>query len=87
MREVDVDTVIVDQHTLHLEICTLAILFAGKLDESILQTITSLFIADDFTRQNFAEAAEDEFEVLVAGDRVQLADEEDLFRRCDIGEG
>jgi len=30
------DAVIIDQYTLHLEVCTLAIFFTGKFDESIL---------------------------------------------------
>lgn len=34
---------------------------------------------------DFAKAVEDDSKVVVGGDRVELADEEDVLRRCDVG--
>ena len=41
-------TMIVNQDSLHLEICLFEILLMLKLDKSILQTIASSLVSDDF---------------------------------------
>lgn len=40
--------VIIDQDTMHFEVCLLAVLLVLELDERILQTISSTLVADDF---------------------------------------
>ena len=39
----------------------------------------------DYLRFNFSESGEDDFEVVVGRDRVELANEENVFRRRDVG--
>lgn len=78
---------IVDQHTLHLEVRSLTVLLVGELDEGILQAVASFLVADDFAGKDLAKARKDELQILVSGDRVQLADEQDLLWRCHICEG
>ena len=43
------DTMVVDQDPLHLEICLFTVLLVLKFDECILETVTSALVADDFT--------------------------------------
>ena len=42
------NTVIIDQDSLHFEICLLAIFLILEFDKSILQTITGPLVTDDF---------------------------------------
>src|SRR5690606_30674360 len=87
LREIDVYPAVVDQDILHLGIGGLARGLLLVLDESVLKTVARLPVANDLTAQDLAEAAEDEFQILVGGDRVQLAHKEDVFRSLDLGEG
>lgn len=49
LREVDVDAVVVNQHSLHLEVGLFAILLVVELDERILQAVTRALVANDLT--------------------------------------
>lgn len=80
------DAVIVDQHTLHLEVSSLTVLLVRKLDEGILQTVASLLIPDNFARKDLAKSREDQLEVLVSCNLVQFANKENLLWGCDIRE-
>lgn len=46
LREIDVDTMIINQHALHLEVSLLTILLVLELDECILKTITGTLVPD-----------------------------------------
>lgn len=48
LGEIDVDPMVVDEHSLHLEIGLLAVLLVLKLDERILQTVTGALVSNDF---------------------------------------
>ena len=49
LREINVDAMIIDQDSLHLEIRLLTVLLFFKLNKSVLQTVAGALIADDFT--------------------------------------
>jgi hypothetical protein len=78
------NAVVVDQDSLHFEIRSLTIFFRRELNEGVLQAVASLLIANHLAGENFAEAREDQFQILVLGDRIQLADKEDLLGRRHI---
>jgi hypothetical protein len=59
------DTVIVDKYALHPEIRLLAVFLLIEFYKCILQTITCSFVADNFARENLAEAAEDELQIVI----------------------
>ncbi len=59
--------VVIYQHPLHLEICLLAILLILKLDERILETVTSTLVANDFARHYSTETAEYGVQVIICG--------------------
>ena len=50
------NAVIIDQHPLHLEVCSLAVFFVAEFDKSILQAVSSLLISDDFTGQDLPKS-------------------------------
>ena len=52
------DAVIINQHSLHLEIRLLAVLPVLKFNECILQAIFCTLVSDDFARHNGTEATE-----------------------------
>lgn len=56
---------IVDQDALHLEVGLLTGFLIFKLNEGILKTVTGAFVTNDFTGENFAEAAEDQIQVII----------------------
>lgn len=47
LGEVDMYPSVIDQHTLHLEVCSLAGALVFELDESILEAVAGLPVADD----------------------------------------
>lgn len=56
-----------------------------ELDEGILQRVAGDFVADDFASFDSSEAAEDDLKVVIGCDRVQLADEQNVFRWRNVG--
>lgn len=60
-------------------------MFSFKLDEGVLEGIASLPVPDDLTLLNRAKPAKDQFKVMLLGDRIQLAYEEDILRGLHIG--
>ena len=86
LAEVDVDAPVVDQHALHLGVGGLGRRLVLVLDEGVLQAVARLLVTDHLARQDRAEPAEDELEVGVRRDRVQLAHEQDVLGRLDLGE-
>ena len=53
------DAVIINQHSLHLEICLLAVLLVLELYKCILQAVICALVSDDFAGHNWTKAAED----------------------------
>lgn len=53
------DTVVINQDTLHLEIGLFTIFLLIKFDEGILQTVTGTLVPNNLARQDCTEAAED----------------------------
>ena len=76
---------VIHQHILHLEIRPLGIVLLVKLYERILQRIARLLVFDHFAGQDLTEARKDELQIIAAGDRVELAYEQDVFGRTDFG--
>lgn len=87
LREVDVNSAIVDEHVIHLEVRPLRLLALLELDKRILERVACLLVANNLARQDGAEPREDELQVLALGDLVELADEEDVLWWCHVGEG
>ena len=82
LREVNVNTMIVDQDALHLEVGLLTVLSMLKLDKGVLKAIARSLLSNHLAREDLAETAEDELEVLVcAPDRVSDS------RRTRTGKG
>ena len=65
LGEVNVNTMVVDEDPLHFEICLLAVLLILEFDECILKTVSCTLVSDDFTRKDFAEAAENQIQILI----------------------
>ena len=84
LTEVDVNPPIINQNVVHLEVGLLAVLRPLKLDEAVLKTLPGPLVGDNLAADDTAETAEDHLEVLLPGDWVELADEEDVLRRGDV---
>jgi hypothetical protein len=67
---------IINQNALHLEVSLFTILLALEFDERVLEAIACPLVTDDFTGQDFAEAAENELEILVCQDQYRLGGNE-----------
>jgi hypothetical protein len=65
LGKVYVYSVIVNQNTLHLKICLFTGLLIIKLDESILQTVSSSLIPNHLARKNFAKSTKYKVEILI----------------------
>jgi hypothetical protein len=55
------DAVVVNEYTLHLEVCLFTVFLVLKLNKGILETIASTLVPDDFAGQYLAKATEDQF--------------------------
>lgn len=60
LREVNMNPMIIDQNSLHFEICLFTVLLVFEFDKSVLKAIASSLITNDLTRQDFPEAAENQ---------------------------
>ena len=85
LREVDVNPPLIYEHALHLEVGLVASLFFLKLNERVLQTVTSFPVSDDVAANYFAKAGEYQFQVVLLRDWVELANKEDVLWRLDLG--
>lgn len=56
---------VVNEHTLHLEVGLLAVLLVLEFDKCILQTVPSALISDHLARQDNPKATEDQLKILV----------------------
>lgn len=54
------DSMIVYQHTLHLEVGLFTVLLVFKLDECILQTVAGAFIPNDLAGEDGPKTTEDQ---------------------------
>lgn len=74
------NTAIVDQHIVHLEVRTLAGFFVLEFNESILQRITGNLISDHLTSLDLPEPAEDNLQIVIRRHRVELANKQNILR-------
>ena len=58
LRKVDMDAVIINQNSLHLEICLLAVLLVLEFDKCILKAVFCALVSNDFAGHYWPEAAE-----------------------------
>ena len=84
LRKIDVDAPVVDEHVVHLEIRRLRLLLRLERHERETQRIARLIISNHVAARHLPEPAEDDLQVLVRGDRVELAHEERLLRRLRV---
>lgn len=54
------NSMVVNQDALHLEISLLTVLLVLEFNKGILQTISCSFVANHFTRQDLSKATEDQ---------------------------
>jgi hypothetical protein len=85
LTEVNVDPAVVDKDIVHFGVCLLAASLFFKLDESILEAVARLFVADDLAAEDLTEPAEDQLKVLICGHWVQLADKKNVFGWLNLG--
>ena len=78
------DSPVIDENIVHLEVGPLTRFRTIKLHECILQTVPSLLIPDNLTTHHFPKSGEDDFEVFVSCDRIQFADKQNILRRSHI---
>ncbi len=57
--------VIVNQDSLHLEICLFAVLLILEFNECILKTVTGTLVSNDFARNYCTKPAENGVQILV----------------------
>ena len=55
LREIDVDTVVVDQDAVHLEICLFTFFLVRVLDKGILEAVAGLLVAYDFAAYDLSK--------------------------------
>ncbi len=59
------DAVIINQDSLHFEICLFAVFLVFEFNECILETVTGTLVSNDFARDYRTETAEDGVQILV----------------------
>lgn len=67
LREVYVYAMVIDEDTLHLEICLFAVFLIFKFYECILETLPGALVTYDLTREDFAKTAEDQVQIFICG--------------------
>ena len=85
IAKIDLDSPFINQDIVHSLICHDALIFSFKLNKSELQRIACFPVPDHLAADHFAEARENNLQVVRLGHRVQLADEKHIIRRLDIG--
>lgn len=81
------NTSVIDKHVVHLKVCVFARFLLLELNESILQRISTRFVSNDLTSFDHAEAAEDNLEIIIGGNGIELANEENVFWWSNISVG
>lgn len=81
------DSSVVDQDVVHLEVRPLRVFPLLELDERILQAIPTLGITNDLAAHNLPKPRKDEFQILALGHLIQLAHEENVLRGRNVREG
>lgn len=59
------DTMIVYEDTLHLEICLFASFLVFELNEGVLKAVAGAFVPNDLAGDDLPEAAEDQVQIFV----------------------
>ena len=75
------------KYLVHLEVSLLGALVVVELDEGVLQAVTRLLIAQNFTRANLTKSREDELKIVVGCQRIKLTDEKHVAVGLHLGIG
>ena len=79
------DSAIIDQDIIHLEVRCLTGLISVVSKKGIAQAVAGLLVPDDVARCDVAEAAKDCLQVFLSGDWIQLGNEQHVGWRLGIG--
>ena len=85
LREINLDTFIVNQDILHSHVRSITCSVLLELHKGVLQGIPRLEIPDDLAFVNFPEAGEHRFQIVVFGNWIQLTHKQHIVRRTNIG--
>lgn len=81
------DPPVVDEDVVHLEVRAFGIFAVPELDKRILQRVLRFLVLDDLATEDLSKPRKDQLEVLARRHGVQLAHEQDVLGRCDVGKG
>mmetsp|Transcript_34107 Transcript_34107/g.77251 ORF Transcript_34107/g.77251 Transcript_34107/m.77251 type:complete len:210 (-) Transcript_34107:577-1206(-) len=87
LGEVNLDTAVVYEGAVHLKVRLRARLNVVELDKRVVQRVARLEVTDHLTRFDLAEPPKYYFQIVVFGDRVELADEEHILGRRQVRVG
>lgn len=78
------DSSVVDENIVHLEVGSLTRFGTVKLHEGILQAVPRLLISDHLAADHLSKPGEDDLEIFVGCYRIQFADKQNILRGRDI---
>jgi len=78
------NSMIVNEHILHLEIRALRVPLVAVLYECVLQRVARPLVPNHLAAQQCPEPAENERERLIVRDGVEFADEKHILRRRNL---
>ena len=72
---------VIDHNVVHFDVGFLARINVVELNEAILQGLPGFPVSNHFHAFDEAEAGKYDLQILLLGDGIEFADEEDVFRR------
>lgn len=78
------DSSVIDQNVVHLEVSVFARFLLLELDERVLQRVAARLVPDDFASLDFPESTENNLKIVVGCDGIQFAHEENILRWSDV---
>mmetsp|Transcript_19421 Transcript_19421/g.48393 ORF Transcript_19421/g.48393 Transcript_19421/m.48393 type:complete len:462 (-) Transcript_19421:843-2228(-) len=87
LAEIDFDSSIVYQGIVHFEVRLRCLFLGSELYKGILEGGSRLLVPHNVHRNLFVKARKNKFQVFVFGDRVELANKEDVFGCRNVGRG
>lgn len=78
---------IVHQRVVHLQIRLRALLGGRELHKGVVEAVLGVRVPHDVRPDAGVEAGEDELQILVLGDGIELAHEQDVVRCLHVGRG
>jgi len=87
LTKVDLDSAVIDEGIVHLEVGLAALLLGRKLHKGIAEGVPRLRIANDLRPRTGIEAREYQLQIFVVRDRIELANEQDIIRGGNVGRG